>query len=108
MAQTEKITDCDFTEGISVLINFAKDIEAILKKDKNMVKTTKQAAKAKFAELEMLFAQKELQIAELKAQIRLYQTKESNEIAYYRGKLEENQNILKDVLRENTDSFKKH
>ncbi|GIX77417.1 hypothetical protein CEXT_650321 [Caerostris extrusa] len=52
-----------------------------------MVKNTK-AAKAKFAELETLFAHKEQQIAELKAQIHIHKTQESNELAYYRGKLE--------------------
>ncbi|GIY27965.1 hypothetical protein CDAR_45151, partial [Caerostris darwini] len=108
------MAETNFTTGIIALIDFAKDIEKIFAKDKNMVKTTKEAARLKFLELDEIFAKQEEEIVNLKAKLEISQTttnsKEQNDNIFLRGKLKENRRLLKEAqqevmaLKENTEN----
>ncbi|GIX77396.1 putative 115 kDa protein in type-1 retrotransposable element R1DM [Caerostris darwini] len=107
------MAETTFTTGIIALVDFAKDIEKIFAKDKNMVRTTKEAARLKFLELDEIFAKQEQEIVSLKAKLEISQntanSQEQNDNIFLRGKLKESRRLLKEAqqevitLKENTE-----
>ncbi|GIX77373.1 hypothetical protein CDAR_2501 [Caerostris darwini] len=107
------MAETTFTTGIIALVDFAKDIEKIFAKDKNMVRTTKEAARLKFLELDEIFAKQEQEIVSLKAKLEISQntanSQEQHDNIFLRGKLKESRRLLKEAqqevitLKENTE-----
>ncbi|GIY00353.1 hypothetical protein CEXT_145311 [Caerostris extrusa] len=98
------MAETTFATGLCALVDFAKEIEKIFAKDKNMVKTTKEAARLKFLELDEIFAKQEHEIVSLKAQLEISKTaattQDQEENTYLRGQLNESRRLLKETQQE--------
>ncbi|GIX94356.1 hypothetical protein CDAR_561861 [Caerostris darwini] len=94
------MAETSFATGIIALVDFAKDIEKIFAKDKNMVKTTKEAARIKFLELDEIFAKQEQEIVGLKAQLEISKssanTQEQSDNIFLKGQLNESRRLLRE------------
>ncbi|GIY40185.1 hypothetical protein CDAR_424361 [Caerostris darwini] len=71
MSDCDKPKDIDFTEGITVLINIARDLEEIFKRVKTMSVPTKDKVREKFREIDRLFIAQSSEILELRAALKL-------------------------------------
>ncbi|GIY30877.1 hypothetical protein CEXT_795171 [Caerostris extrusa] len=100
------MAETSFATGIILLVDFAKDIEKIFAKVKNMVKTTKEAARIKFLELDEIFAKKEQEIVGLKAQLKISKssanTQEQSDNIFLEGQLDESRRLLREAQQEIT------